>query len=79
MHALPLLPGKFLKSGPLRIHSQHSGAKIRVFKQNTDIIKFWPFYSAVAHEFLFIYLFLLANSFEPLVVLLQMVVSYKCK
>ena len=24
-------PGKILKSGPLRVHIQHSGAKIRVF------------------------------------------------
>ena len=32
--------GKILKSGPLRMHFQHSGAKIRVFEQNTDIIKF---------------------------------------
>ena len=31
---------KMLKSGPLRLHSQHSGA-IRVFAQNTDIINFW--------------------------------------
>ena len=37
--------GKFLKSGPLRMHFQHSGAKIRVFEQNTDIIKFWLFSS----------------------------------
>ena len=31
-----------LKSGPLRVHFQHSGAKIRMFEQNTDIAKFWP-------------------------------------
>ena len=31
--------GKILKSGPLTMHFQHSGAKIRVFEQNTDIIK----------------------------------------
>ena len=42
--------GKILKSGPLRIHFQHFGAKIRVFEQNTDIIKFWLFYSVTAHE-----------------------------
>ena len=40
-----LVTGKILKSGPLRMHFQHSGAKIRVFEQNTDIIKFWLFYS----------------------------------
>ena len=36
---------RILKSGLLtcRIHYQHSGAKIRVFEQNTDIIKFWLF------------------------------------
>ena len=28
-------PGKSLKSGHLRVHFQHSGAKIRVFEQNT--------------------------------------------
>ena len=32
--------GKSLKSGPLTMHFQHSGAKIRVFEQNTDIIEF---------------------------------------
>ena len=36
-------PGKSLKSGHLRVHFQHSGAKIRVFEQNTDSIKFWLF------------------------------------
>ena len=37
-------PGKSLKSGHLRVHFQHSGAKIRVFEQNTDSIKFWLFW-----------------------------------
>ena len=37
--------GKFLKPGPLRVHFLHSVAKIRVFEQNTDIIKFWLFFS----------------------------------
>ena len=46
----PSPPRKLLKSGSLRIHFQHSGAKIRVFEQNTDIIKFWLFYSATTHE-----------------------------
>ena len=32
---------KVLKSGPLRMYLRHSGAKIRVFEQNTDIIEFW--------------------------------------
>ena len=35
--------GKILKSGSLRVHFQHSGTQIRVFEQNTDIIKFWLF------------------------------------
>ena len=43
--------GKFLKPGPLRVHFQHSVAKIRVFEQNRDIIKFWLFYSVTAHEY----------------------------
>ena len=34
---------KILKSGPLRVHFQHSGAKIRVFEQTIDIIKFCGF------------------------------------
>ena len=42
--------GKFLKSRPLTIHFQHSGARIRVFEQNTDSIKFWLFYSVTADE-----------------------------
>ena len=29
-----------VKSGPRTMHFQHSGAKIRVFEQNTDIIQF---------------------------------------
>ena len=32
---------KILKSGPVRLHSQYSGAKIRVFAQNADIINLW--------------------------------------
>ena len=43
-HTPPPPPGKFMKSMPLRIHLQHSGAKIRVFEQDTDIIRFWFFY-----------------------------------
>ena len=34
---------------------QYSGAKIRVFGQNIDIIKFWLFYSETAHEYLITY------------------------
>ena len=43
--------GKCLKPGPLRVHFQHSVAKIRVFEHNTDIIEFWLFYSVTAHEY----------------------------
>ena len=43
--------GKILKSASLRMHFQHSGAKIRVFEQNTYIIKFWFFHSVTAHEY----------------------------
>ena len=32
---------KVLKSEPLRMYFGHSGAKIRVFEQNTDIVEFW--------------------------------------
>ena len=39
-HTPPPPPGKYMKSGPLGIHFQHSGAKIKVFEQDTDIIKF---------------------------------------
>ena len=35
---------KILRSGPLRVHFQHSGAKIRVFVHNTDITEFWLFW-----------------------------------
>ena len=35
---------------PLRVHFQHSGAKIRVFEQNTDIIKFWLFWGVISEE-----------------------------
>ena len=42
-HTPPPPPGKFMESMPLRIHFQHSGAKIRVFEQDTDIIRFWFF------------------------------------
>ena len=42
-------PGKLLKYGPLRVHFQHSGAKISV-EQNTDIIKFWLFWGVISEE-----------------------------
>ena len=36
-------PGTFWKFGSLRMHFPHSGAWIRLFKQNTDIINFGLF------------------------------------
>ena len=48
VHATPTLRN-FLKSGPLRVHFQHSGAKTRVFEPNTDIKFNDFFYSATAH------------------------------
>ena len=42
---------KNVKSGLLRMHFQHSRAKVRVFEQNTDIIKFWLFHAVIAHEY----------------------------
>ena len=43
-------PGKILKSRPPKMHFQHFGSKIRLFEQNTDIIKFWLFYLVTSHE-----------------------------
>ena len=42
--------GKILKSEPLRMHSQNSGAKMRVFERNTDIFKFWLFLGVIFKE-----------------------------
>ena len=53
---------KILKSGPLRMHFQHSGAKIRVFEENTGIIKFWLFYSAAGHEYSVVFTRLFESS-----------------
>ena len=50
---------KMLKSGPLRMHLQDSGVKMRVSEQNIDITKFWLFYSATAHEYSIFVIFLL--------------------
>ena len=33
------------------MHFLHSEARIRVFEQNTNIIKFWLFYSGIVHEY----------------------------
>ena len=57
MHA-PTTPRKIVKSGPFKTHFQHSGAKISEFEQNIDI----------AQEYSIFYSFLLANSYEPLVI-----------
>ena len=39
------------KSGPLRVHFQHSGAKIRVFGQNTDILNSMAFFIQRQHMY----------------------------
>ena len=52
--------------GPHGMHFQHSGAKIKVFEQSIDMIKFWLFYSVIAQKcsiFLCVH-FLLANIYE---------------
>ena len=54
-HNPPPPPGKFMKSMPLRIHFQHSGAKIRVFEQDTDIIRFCFFYWVTARRWIFFF------------------------
>ena len=41
--------GKIVKSGPLRMLLQHSGTKIRVSEQNTDIIKLFGFFIQWQH------------------------------
>ena len=52
----PPPPRKIVQSGPLKMHSQHSGAKIRVFEQNPDIIKLKRlFCSATVHEYSFFF------------------------
>ena len=43
--------GKILKSRSLRMNFQHSGVKIRVLEQKTNIIKFWLFYLVTPHEY----------------------------
>ena len=40
-----LVTGKILKSGPLTMHFQHSGAKIRVFDRTQTSLTFGFFYS----------------------------------
>ena len=49
--------GKSLKSVPLRMHFKHSVAKVRVFEQNTDIIKLKLFHSETAHEYMYFFFF----------------------
>ena len=49
--------GKILKSVPLRMHFKHSIAKVRVFEQNTDIIKLTLFHSETAHEYMYFFFF----------------------
>ena len=47
---LSYLGAKILKSWPLRVRFQHSGAKITVFELNTEIIKFWNFWVLFSNE-----------------------------
>ena len=49
---------KILKSGPLRMHFQHSGEKNRVFEQNTDIIINFGFFVQQQHMNNFLYSFI---------------------
>ena len=56
----PPPPRNFLKSGPLRVHFQHSGAKTRVFELNTDILNSMTFFIQRQHmDNFYFYLFLL--------------------
>ena len=57
--------GKILKSVPLRMHFKHSIAKVRVFEQNTDIIKLKLFHSETAHEYMYFF-FLIYSSCQYL-------------
>ena len=56
----PPSPRNFLKSGPLRVHFQHSGAKTRVFELNTDILNSMTFFIQRQHmDNFYFYLFFL--------------------
>ena len=55
--------------GPHGMHFQHSGAKIKVFEQSIDMIKFWLFYSVILLAN--IYEQEILSCYEPLVQLLN--------
>ena len=79
MNSFTLWPGSLIifyrfSSLAVRIHFQHSGAKIRVFEENTGIIKFWLFYSAAGHEYSVVFTRLFESS-RGLCVFLVMDVS----
>ena len=58
-------PRKMMTSRPLKMHLHHPRTKIRVSEQNTDIIKFWLFYSVTAHEYVVVQFFSgLRNFFQ---------------
>ena len=59
----------------VRMYFQHSGAKIRVFEENTGIIKFCLFYSAAGHECSIVFTCLCGSS-SVLCVLLVMDMSW---
>ena len=52
-----MLPRKMMTSRPLKMHFHHPRTKIRVSERNTDIIKFWLFYSVTAHEYVVVQFF----------------------
>ena len=58
-------PRKMKTSRLLKMHFHHPRTKIRVSEQNTDIIKFWLFYSVTAHEYVVVQFFSgLKNFFQ---------------
>ena len=60
-----MLPRKKMTSRPLIMHFHHPRTKIRVSERNTDIIKFWLFYSVTAHEYVVVQFFSgLKNFFQ---------------
>ena len=67
------------KSGPLTMHFQHSGAKIRVFEQTQTSLTLAFLFSDSTYILYLLKLFLLANSHEPLVVSVSVLNHVVCK
>ena len=60
-----MFPRKMMTSRPLKMHFHHPRTKIRVSERDTDIIKFWLFYSVTAHEYVVVQFFSgLKNFFQ---------------